>query len=290
LTTTSPTLPLDAERTTISEQRNFVWCHGSRPAVASNASPSTLSALITENDHWAVRSLDCPNEGVAIAQALLRGTAIALCDGSYKDHFGTAGFVLQQGSQREQRIVGANVTPGHSDDQNPYRAEIGGIFAIIVVVDALVQKYQLDTGTIEIGCDCASGITSIFEHDYDTPSQPHHDLIHEIHQKIKVSPITWKFRHVPGHQDKYIPFHLLDLWCQLNVEMDTLAKTYWNATHSTIRSFYPRNSFGWSLWIDSCKLSNWDRSELYNHANSSDILQHWSNRRVIPPELIHSID
>ncbi len=190
-TTTSTNLPPDAERTTVSVQPSFVWCHGSCPTIPPSTPSNTIQSLISENDQWAVRSFDCP-EGATIAQALIQGNAIAICDGSYKDHFGTAGFAIQQGTQRAQRIIGANVTPGHPDDQNPYRAEIGGIYSIVVVVEAIVQKYHVTTGTIELGCDCASGLTAIFEHEYDTPSQPHHDLIHEIRRKLALSPITWK--------------------------------------------------------------------------------------------------
>jgi hypothetical protein len=175
-------------------------------------------------------------------------------------------------------------------DQNPYRAEIGGIFAIVVVVEALAQVYDIQHGTIELGCDCTSGLTAVFEHEYDSPSQPHHNLIHEIRKKLSISPITWKFRHVRGHQDKTIPFHMLDLWSQLNVEMDSLAKTFWNQTQSTVAPFYPTNSFGWSLWIGKRKLSTWDRTAFYDHVNSTDILDHWSQRRAIPSHLIQSID
>jgi hypothetical protein len=156
-------LPPDAERTTVSEQPSFVWCHGSCPTIPPSTHSNTIQSLISENDQWAVRSFDCP-EGATIAQALIQGNAIAICDGSYKDHFGTAGFAIQQGTQRAQRIIGANVTPGHPDNQNPYHAEIGGIFSIVVVVEALVQKYHISTGTIKLGCDCASGLTAIFEH------------------------------------------------------------------------------------------------------------------------------
>ena len=156
-------------------KRQFIWCHGSQPSISTATVTPTISNTISENDQWAVRSLDCPNQGAEVAQAIIQGTAIAICDGSYKEHFGTTGFVLQQGTRRDQRIIGANVTPGHSEDQNPYRAEVGGIFAIVVVVEALVQYHQITHGTIEIGCDCASGLTAIFEHTYDTPSQPHHN-------------------------------------------------------------------------------------------------------------------
>jgi hypothetical protein len=125
-----------------------------------------------------------------------------------------------------------------------------------------------------------------FDHHYDTPGQPHHDLIHEIRRKIASSPITWNHRHVQGHQDKHVPFHLLDMWGQLNVEMDSLAKAVWNEHSSTTQPFCPPNTSGWSIWTDNRKLSTWDRNQMYDHAQSIDILQHWSERRHIPPQLI----
>ncbi len=289
-TDTISRLPSDAARTTVSEQPDFVWCHGSLPSIQQESSAQTIISLISARDQWAVKSLDCPEQGATIARALIQGNAIAVCDGSYKDHFGTAGFVLQRWDQHHSRILGANVTPGHPDDQNPYRSEIGGIFGIIVVVEALVNLYDISHGTIELACDCESGLTTIFEHQYDTPSQPHHDLIHEIRTKIASSPINWKFRHVRGHQDKHVSFHMLDMWGQLNVEMDGVAKSCWNEHHSTTQPFYPLNTSGWSLWADQRKLSNWDRNQIYNHAHSKDILNHWSQRRRIPSNLISSID
>jgi len=157
-------------------------------------------------------------------------------------------------------------------------------------VEALVDKYDICNGTIEIGCDCESALTAIFDHTYDTPRQPHHDLIHAIRIKLASSPVTWIARHVRGHQDKHVPIHLLDMWSQLNVEMDSLAKTYWNQMQPTIQPFYPATQPGWSLWIGQRKLSNWDRVSLYNHAQKTDILAHWSKRRGIPENLITSIN
>jgi hypothetical protein len=283
-------LPADAERTTVFSQPTFVWCHGSMPSNDIHSSIACVKDQIHQRDHWAVQSLDCPGHGIDIARALIQGNAIAICDGSYKDHFGTAGFVLQRWDQQQRRILGANVTPGHASDQNPYRSEIGGIFAIVVVVEALVALYDIKEGAIEVACDCESGLIAIFDHHYDTPGQPHHDLIHEIRRKIASSPITWNHRHVRGHQDKHVPFHLLDMWGQLNVEMDSLAKAFWNEHSSTTQPVYPPNTSGWSIWTDNRKLSTWDRNQLYDHAQSTDILQHWSERRHLPPQLIRSID
>ena len=282
-------LPSDAERTSVSQQPSFLWCHGSKPTLVKKSTAQSITDYIATIDQWSIRSLDCPNHGETIANAIVAGNAIAVCDGSYKDMFGTAGFVLQQWDQRTDRIIGANVTPGHQEDQNPYRSEIGGIFAVVVIVEALVTMHSIQQGTIELGCDCESALTVLFEHEYDTPSQPHHDMIHAIRTKLAESPITWKFRHVRGHQDKHRNFLELDMWSQLNVEMDSLAKAYWNTTSSTVAPFYPFNASGWSLWIGERKLTNWDRTALYNHAQSTDIISHWSIRRKLPIHLIHSI-
>jgi hypothetical protein len=288
---TATMVPHDAQRTTVSEQDDFIWCHGSSASLPASLPSTTIATAVTEEDQWAIRSLDCSDNGLCLAQAISDGTAIALCDGSYKENFGTAGFVLQSNTTiRQHRIIGANVTSGHPDEQNPYRSEVAGIFAIVVLVDAIVQIHKLTHGSIELGCDCESGLTAVFSHDYDTPNQPHHDLIHEIRRKIAASPLVWTNRHVRGHQDKHVSYHLLDPWSQLNVEMDGLAKAYWNDTYAEVAPFYPNHSFGWSLWIGHRKLSTWDRTALYNHANSTEILEHWSQRRKIPAELILSID
>jgi len=277
---TSPDLPNDVERTTVSQQPTFVWCHGSQPSTYQPRLKTSVKDHVKDHDLWAIRSFDCPNNGATIAQAILQGTALAICDGSYKDQFGTAGFAIQNGSSRDSRILGANVTPGHPEDQNPYRSEVGGIAAIVIIVEALTTVYAIQNGSIELGCDCESALTAIFAHEYDTPSQPHHDLIHEIRRKLAASPITWTSRHVRGHQDKHVQFKHLDMWSQLNVEMDSLAKSYWNETQPTVQPFYPRNTFGWSLWISDRKMHSWDRTSLYNHAMSHEILAHWSTRHL----------
>jgi hypothetical protein len=48
---------------------------------------------------------------------------------------------------------------------------------VVVVVEALVQHYHIISEPLNSD---ASEITAIFEHEYDTASQSHHDLIHEI--------------------------------------------------------------------------------------------------------------
>jgi hypothetical protein len=74
------------------------------------------------------------------------------------------------------------------------------------------------------------------------------------------------------------------------VEMDSLAKVYWNDTRPSVPPFYPPSSYGWSIWVGARKLASWDRQSLYNHAQSTPILEHWSKLRNIPHHLIRSIN
>jgi hypothetical protein len=207
-----------------------------------------------------------------------------------EQQFGTAGFVMQQGNNGEDRMVGAHVTPGPPDKINAYRSKLGRILAIVIVTEAIAKLHDIQEGKIKVGCDCESGIIAIFENTYATPKQPHPDLIHEIRKKLALSRLKWIPRHVDGHQDKHTSYLRLDMWGQLNVEMDSLAITYWNETFDKIQPFYPQSNRGWSLWIQERKLSSWNRTELYKHAKSTTILQHWSQRRTIPQQLIRSID
>jgi hypothetical protein len=96
--------------------------------------------------------------------------------------------------------------------------------------------------------------------------------------------------HIEGHQDKYIPYHLLDQWGRLNVEMDSLTKAYWNETFAESQPFYTPSTYGWSIWIGERKLPSWNRQQLYEHAQGPALLSHWSTRRQIPQELVKSIN
>jgi hypothetical protein len=49
---------------------------------------------------------------------------------------------------------------------------------------------------------------------------------------------------------------MLNMWGQMNVEMVSLVKAYWNETHGSVPHFYPKSKFGWSLWIGQRKLSS----------------------------------
>jgi L-aminopeptidase/D-esterase-like protein len=65
---------------------------------------------------WAVNRYASQDDGETIAGAISRAQAIAVCDGSYKDGFGTAAYVLE-GDTSLNRLVAVNVVPGFTMDQ-----------------------------------------------------------------------------------------------------------------------------------------------------------------------------
>jgi hypothetical protein len=96
--------------------------------------------------------INLTGDGRTIAQALRDGTAIGISDGSFKDGFDTASWVLE-GVSRCYRVRGDNIVPGDMVDQGSYRSELSGLYGITLGVHALCEFYKIDQGAIEVGCD-----------------------------------------------------------------------------------------------------------------------------------------
>ena len=71
--------------------------------------------------------------------------------------------------------------------------------------------------------------------------QAHADLICVLRELVRALPIPATFLYVPGHRDKHIPYRLLTLEQQLNVDMDKLAKR--TLRRAIRRNVYIRSNF-----------------------------------------------
>ena len=213
-----------------------------------------------------------------------------MCDGSYKLHHGTAAFALQTGSARAGRILGSNQTPGAEEEQNSFRSELGGIYGIVIVLKQLCQTHHIIAGGIEIACDCLGALQAVFTHEWDDPSQSSFDLIHQIRREIQASPLTWTWRHVKGHQDQHTRFDALDWRSQLNVEMDSLAKAYWNATFTDRTTFYDADPTMWRLSHSGRQFSSLDRKLLYELCHGPPLRAYWRKKYNLLEVAINTID
>ena len=245
-------------------------------------------------DQWAIKEVTISDNGIALATAIRNGTAIAVSDGSYKDGRGTAAFILEISDQFQAagRIVGVNVIPGETEDQSSYRSELGGVSGIVETARILCNIHDINSGAIEVGLDGEQAMKNVFGDWPLYPTQADYDLLKDLREKIRQSPLKWTGRWVEGHQDDSIRFEDLDRWGQLNVESDGLAKEYWNECKES-DAWIPNLGFSdesWSIWIQNKKLTKIDKQAVYDHVFSKKTKDYWSAKHHLSAEMITNIN
>jgi hypothetical protein len=209
------------------------------------------------------------DDGAIIARVILDGKALAVSDGSYKDMHGTSAFILS-GCTDQGRITGTNAILGDHQDQLAYRSELGGISGIITTVLAICKIHGITSGSIEVDLDGNQALKAVF---FDWPLNPRQadfDLVQDICNKIQRSPLQWTGIWIEGHKDDH-KSKTLDRQALLNIECDSLAKSYWNS-RSLAQNWPDNQEFGdeqWTLWIKGQKLSRINKKWLYAHTLSA---------------------
>jgi hypothetical protein len=222
--------PRDLCRASVYFNKSKVICTGYAPMCKVIVSKSEyFSQYLQEaavGERWCFSHMDMGDEGQTIATALQHGEVIAVSDGSFQDTFGLSAWVVE-GANELSRATGAVVVPGAAKDQSAYRSELAGIFSIMIFIKKLCEFYNISSGAIELGCDGQSTLDKAFNYvALIHLEEPNHDILHALCTLWAQSPISWKFKHVRGHQDDRSSIESLDRWAKLNVEMDTKAKRH----------------------------------------------------------------
>ena len=105
-----------------------------------------------------------------------------------------------------------------------------------------------------------------------------------------MSPLVWTWRHVKGHQDSHTPLAALDWRSRLNVEMDSLAKAYWNSTYENHETFYDPDPTTWRLLHATRQFSSLDRKLLYELCHGPPLQAYWRKKYNITAAGIQNID
>ncbi len=192
----------------------------------------------------------------------MEGLAVAVMDGSYAYGISTASWTIQ-GHTAEIQWTGPLVIPGLQQD--PYHVELSVILDITINID----HYKLTHGRIKVGCE---NITSVSKSgDFlanTTPAEAHFDIIEEIRQRVRSSPVTWyfqlSFHHVYIHQDgtdAWRYFGPFDRWATLNIQMDSAIKAHLQleqgqcaADPTSVVQSVSNNQ--WELWVGNQKQPN----------------------------------
>lgn len=152
------------------------------------------------------------------------GKGKGVSDGSYRQDLDlcSAGWILTAG---EFEIRGGGCIPTPDKNSTAYRAELGGLLGLILVLLMLETLFPPEeTYAITIGCDGKSALHKALTGDkeYFNASTPSFDLIARIHSLRARLKATITPEHVRGHQDRR--GKVLTYMETLNVRMDTLAK------------------------------------------------------------------
>ena len=154
------------------------------------------------------------------------GNSRDVCDGSFDPGYGTAAWCINGDGNI---IRGVNIVPIGSDNIDDTRCELVGMYTILRIVDCMVQYYNINDASIEVGSDYESGLNrTLLSKDqillYYT-NDSHLDLINAINNFRRKSIVKITGRHILADQDKYCIYENLVWWSQRNIDMDFLAKS-----------------------------------------------------------------
>ena len=284
--------PADLQPTRVtrdSRNRDAIYYSGSSPVSLPPPvlPPTTVIERIRSrppSQSWANRKVATDDNALYVAQAIRDGDAIAVSDGSYKQERGTAAFTIR-GKTEIHPVTGVNMVPGYYADHQSYRAELSGLYGVVCTVEDICLQHKITDGCIEIGCDGEQAVYKAFDTDRSlTPRSNDFDLLTAIRAKVKKSPLTWKYRWIKGHQDdnKWHPAARggLDRWALLNIEMDHLAKLFWEETVSSPLPLQHRiHDEAWPVFINNCKISTKLPERLYQFYHGCRAQKYWVDTR-----------
>jgi hypothetical protein len=160
-----------------------------------------------------------------------------------------------------------------------------------VVIRCICELHNVTSGSIVIYCDCDNALKRIFKkHSKLKPRMPHYDMLTFLRHEINNSPLTWTGKHVYGHQDK-LGTAQLTREETLNVEMDNLAKAYWQFTSGFTANPQQRiRGEDWTLWIGKKKIVGEFEPLVREHIGGKRIREYWEEKNRFPMGTIRNID
>ena len=107
---------------------------------------------------------------------------------------------------------------------------------------------------------------------------------------IKLSPLTFTFRHVKGHQIDEVAYNQLDWWGQRNKNVDGMAKDFlWSCTEGNRDELRQHvqpilHLEKWALARDGTKFTCICRDSLYTNLYGSRTLVYWAKKDDTPKD------
>ena len=259
INSTIDSLPADATPTT---------CYGTNDNLRHEGTCEISPSPIEEErpEWWNATCLDSGEHMTHFFRGVRESTAVVICDGSFKDGWGTAAVASLKDINTTRPVLSFHLTPGPKEAHSPYRAELAGILASVLNVEVNRKKHQVMKGQVTIGCDCEAAMRTYLYCRTHTPAprSPHYDLTSQLAMLLQTSTIKWEGKDIAGHQDDERPYEELDPWEQWNIHVDMLAKMHWQHYPTDHAQFY--NLPGrkeTTISKGGQRFTSWDKTELY---------------------------
>ena len=257
--------------------------------MGATTAPRTLESIVRRMSNalqWSLEDISLPNDnGRAIASKIMRGKGRCISDGSVKDQLGTAAATFMDVGEDNEYII-RNRTPGRDRDIHSFRSELCGILPNILLVNSVAEAHDIQEGIVTVGCDSESALWAAFGEGDVNANDPSFDLIKTIRHHVSISPVTWRYMHVRGHQDDDKEA-VLDDWALANIRMDKEAERYWMQKYgrgSRERPNPPRmQGEGWRVEIRGYPVVSQLDDRLYNHVYRDRCMNYWEQKERIGP-------
>ena len=219
------------------------------------------------------------------------GTAIAVTDASVSPYtsVGASSFVLTS-KDLQTSCNGAHGVPKGSTSMDSYRAEIYGIYGILVTLQHLVKTHNIQEGQILIACDNKAGLLNSLAYNRATIKQGSFDILWAIYKIRQNLPIKISYQHVKGHQDE--TGKQLNLLETLNCIMDRKAKQYREYIESSTTYEYSQLHFfaNWTCEINGSVITENLDTHLREHIYYKQIKHYLIHNKQYSPTAVDNID
>ena len=135
-----------------------------------------------------------------------------------------------------------------------------------------------------MGCDNESAIWKAFGTTAITTGDSAFDILRVIHHQLEISPVTWRYRHVKGHQDDEEGI-TLDEWARANILADARAEAYWGRKYGDGSRARPQPPImqdeGWRVSMDGKTVTTDVEGKIHKQAYRKMTAAYWEKKRQI---------
>ena len=164
-------------------------------------------------------------------------------------------------------------------------------------IDCMIQYFNLDTASIDIGSDCEGGLKRILLNTDQRPlyyvNDSHLDMINAINRICRTSILKTRGRHIPSHQAETCMYENFDWWGHRNDDMDWLAKSLMFEKRQLRKKksmLSVSDGKAFAIIINKVKVSGNCINTIHDMIHGQAIFEYWIKQGRFPSNQYNNID